>query len=164
MFLALIPDMILVPLPESTSTPSSGEVVYFPPSPQPTQTSLSPTIILDTAIPPIPNPTEFVYSYWPNVSGGRYENAWVQLSPVFRQAKHNNDYPAYVWIPANESLPHHDKQCQSRQQDNYSAIVEAHLAYYTGAYCNSSEYNFEMWLVYDGASNSWFFDKNIVRD
>jgi len=31
--------------------------------------------------------------------------------------------------------------------------VTAHLTYQTGSQCSSSEYDFEIWLIYDGASN-----------
>jgi len=164
MFLALIPDMMPVPLPESPNTPSPGEVVYFPPGPQPTQTSLPPTVIYNTPTPQIPSPTDFAISYWQNVSDGRYEVSWAQLSPRFRQVMHNNEYTNYVQgyqqinlcsiVVSDVNLIH---------QDLYSAVVAAHFTYYTRAQCNSSEYNFEMWLVYDGASNLWLFDKNIKK-
>jgi opacity protein-like surface antigen len=166
----------LVPDPIYTSTPVKS--VNYQPSPQPnpivlqsTQTSIPPTqtvpppvLIIDTPTPPMPNPTEFVISYWQNVSDGRYERAWVQLSPRFRQSAHNNDYNDYVYgyqkmnlcriVVSNINLV---------QQDNYSAIVTAHFVYFTGALCKSSEYNFEMWLVYDGVNNSWLFDRNIIE-
>jgi len=112
----------------------------------------------------VPSPTDFVLAYWQNVSDGRYENAWAQLSPEFQQAWHNNDYTDYVRgyqqmnlcgiIISNVDLI---------KQDGYSAIVTAHLTYQTGSLCNSSEYNFETWLIYDSARNLWLFDKNMFK-
>ena len=169
--LSLNPAMISVAIAESTATssPLPTESPQWIPqftetSVIPTQTSLPPTAIPETPAPTRPNPTEFVVSYWQNVSAGRYENAWAQLSPGFRQAKHSNDYNNYVYGYQQMNL------CQIMvsnlnvlQQDTYSAIVSAHFTYYTGAECNASEYDFEMWLIYDGSHNSWFFDKNIIK-
>jgi len=130
--------------------------------PQPIQTSTQPAT--GTPVPQQPSPTDFVLSYWQNVSDGRYENSWAQLSPEFRRARHNDDYTDYVQgyqqmnlcrvVIGNVNLI---------QQASYSAVVAAHFTYLTGSQCNSSEYNFEMWLIYDGASNSWLFDKNILK-
>lgn len=169
--LSLNPAMISVALAEATAT----SVLVSTESPQPippyietmatsTQTSLPPAIISDTPAPQGPSPTDFVLSYWQNVSDGSYENAWAQLSQGFRQASHNNNYNDYVSgyqqmnlcsiVVSNVNLI---------RQDSYSAVVTAHFTYYTGAQCNSSEYNFEMWLIYDGASHSWLFDKNMFQ-
>ena len=88
----------------------------------------------------------------------------MQLSPRFQQAAHNSNYNDYLngyqkmnlcrLVVSNPNLI---------QQDSYSAIVAAHFTYYTGLQCNSSEYDFEMWLVYDSASNLWLFDRNMIR-
>ncbi len=162
--LALTPGVIPVLLPEPTSTPPAEKIVYSPPTPQPTQTSLPPTVIFGTPTPSIPSPIDFVTSYWQNVSDGRFENAWGQLSPGFRQVMHNDNFNNYLRgyqemqlcriVMSNVNLIH---------QDLYSAVVSAHLTYYTGAQCNSSEHNFEMWLVYDSSRNSWLFDKNVLK-
>lgn len=170
--LSLNPSMISAALAEFANTPSpvAAESPQSTPQPTqtlvpPTQTSLPPTVIYDAPTPSVPSPTEFVISYWQNVSDGRYENAWFQLSPRFRRAKHNNDYTSYVDGYQQMNLCRIViSNVNVVQQDLYSAVVTAHFTYYTGAQCNSSEYNFEMWLVYDGASNSWLFDKNIVRN
>jgi len=49
------------------------------------------------------------------------------------------------------------------RQDVYSAVVWAHFTYYAGTQCNSSKYNFEMWLIYDASNNTWLFDNNMKR-
>ena len=49
------------------------------------------------------------------------------------------------------------------QQENHFAVVTAHLTYYAGNQCNSSEYDFEMWLLYDDVRQVWLFDKNIIK-
>ena len=136
----------------STSTTWSG--------PTATQTDLPP-MITNTPMPVAPSPVDFVYSYWQNVSDARYENAWAQLSPRFQQAWHHHDYADYLRgyqkmnlckiIVSNINLI---------RQDVYSAVVMAHLTYRAGSQCNSSEYNFEMQLIYDTSNNSWLFDEN----
>lgn len=168
--LAVYPGIVFVALAESENTPlptvpissqPSPEPVL--PSPQPSQASLQPTST-DAPVPTVPSPTVFVISYWQNVSDGKFEAAWVQLSPRFRRVVHNDDYYDYVQgyqqmnlcriVVSNVNLI---------QQDSYSAVVTAYFTYYTGSQCITSEYNFEMWLVYDTSTNSWLFDKNIVR-
>ena len=153
--------------PPSTPTPDFMTPIVITstpwPDPAPTQT-IVPTIIYNTPTPLVPSPTDFVLSYWQNVSDGRYEDAWAQLSPGFRQAWHNNDYADYVRgylqmnlcriVISNVNLI---------RQDSYSAVVTAHLTYQTGSQCVSSEYNFEMWLNYNGDSHSWLFDKNMFQ-
>jgi hypothetical protein len=129
----------------------------------PTFTS-QPTATLSPSPPPKPDAVAFVLSYWDNVSNQRYESAWAQLSPQFRQKLHNNSYEDYVQgyrgmslcgiVVSNPYLV---------GQDDFQAVVTAHFTYYTGARCISSEYNFEMLLTYDPGSNSWLFDKNTVR-
>lgn len=169
--LSLNPAMISDALAESTNTPSPVATASAPLIPQYTQTSVTPTetsppatVISDTPTLTRPDPTDYVVSYWQNVSDGRYESAWLQLSPGFRQSKHNNDYSAYVYGYQQMNLCWVEiSNIRLVQQDLYSAVVEAHFTYYTGAQCNSSEHNFEMWLVYDGASNSWLFDRNIIK-
>jgi len=146
------------PGPPSTPIPTSMTPTVItsmpPPDPTATQTNIPPTIVYDTPTPLIPSPTDFILSYWQNVSDGRYENAWAQLSPRFQQAWHHNDYADYLRgyqkmnlcriILSNVSLI---------RQDVYSAVVRAHVTYQAGSQCNSSEYNFEMRLIYDGVSN-----------
>ena len=153
------------PGPPSTPIPTSMTPTVItsmpPPDPTATQTNIPPTIVYDTPTPLIPSPTDFILSYWQNVSDGRYENAWAQLSPRFQQAWHHNDYADYLRgyqkmnlcriILSNVSLI---------RQDVYSAVVMAHLTYRAGSQCNSSEYNFEMQLIYDTSNNSWLFDEN----
>jgi hypothetical protein len=134
------------------------------PTPSPTQTTQPATVIYDTPTPAKPNPANFVISYWQNVSNGRYENAWAQLSQTFRQTWHNNDYSDYLRgyqrmnlcriVVSNVNLI---------SQADYSAVLTAQLTYYAGSQCRSSEYNFEMWLVYDDAGNAWLFDRNIQK-
>jgi len=159
------PPPVATESPQSIPQPTQTSVQPIQISPEPTQTSLPPTVIYDTPTPPGLSPAEFVISYWQNVSDGRYENAWAQLSPGFRQAKHNNDYSAYVYGYQQMNLCRIVvSSVNVVQQDFYSAVVTAHFTYYTGAQCNSSEYDFEMWLAYDGASNSWLFDKNIINE
>lgn len=152
--------------PASTSTAAMVALTNTPSELPSTQTSPppTPTAIYNTATPLIPSPTDFVLSYWQNLSDGRYENAWAQLSPGFRRDSHNDDYYDYIGgyqqmnlcsiVVSNVNLI---------RQDSYSAVVSAHLTYHAGSQCNSSEYNFEMWLVYDGASNLWLFDKNVIK-
>lgn len=169
--LSLNPAMISVALTEATATSvlmSTEEPPSIPPYIETmatsTQTSLPPVIISDTPTPQGPSPTDFVLSYWQNVSDGRYENAWVQLSHGFRQARHNNDYNDYVRGYQEMNLCRIViSNINLIRQDSYSAVVTAHLTYQTGPQCNSSEYDFEMWLVYDSASNSWLFDKNMFQ-
>jgi hypothetical protein len=154
------PTNTALPVEPTNLQPSPQPV---PPSPQPTQASPQPTST-DTPVPAKPSPTGFVTSYWQNVSDGKFESAWVQLSPRFRQVMHNGDYYDYVRgyqemnlcriVVSNINLV---------QQDNYSAVVIAHFNYYTGGQCSSSEYDFEMWLIYDGMTNSYLFDKNILK-
>jgi len=161
--LAIYPGIVFVALAESENTPLPTGPINSPPSPEPVLPSPQPTLT-DAAVPTMPSPIEFVISYWQNVSDGKFEGAWAQLSPHFRQVMHNDDYYDYVRgyqqmdlcriVVSNVNLI---------KQDSYSAIVIAYFTYYTGSQCNSSEYNFEMWLVYDAATNSWLFDKNIVR-
>jgi hypothetical protein len=132
--------------------------------PTATQTNTPPTIT-DTAMPAMPSPVEFILSYWQNVSNGRYENAWAQLSHRFRQSTHNDDYNDYVQGYQQMNLCRVGVSDVNLliEQDNFSAVVAAHFTYHTGSQCNSSEYNFEMRLIHDGASNSWLFDKNMVK-
>lgn len=168
--LAIDPDMVSIVLAQSGKTPlpnEAGIVTPVPqpasPAPQPTQTNLPPSAT-NTLLPPMPDPTEFVVSYWQNVSDGRFESAWKQLSPRFQQAMHHGDYNNYVLgyqqmnlcriVVSNVNLI---------QQDNSFTVVTAHLTYYTGMQCNASEYNFEMWLVYDAANSSWLFDRNNIE-
>jgi len=153
------------PGPPSTPIPTSMTPTVItsmpPPDPTATQTNIPPTIVYDTPTPLIPSPTDFILSYWQNVSDGRYENAWAQLSPRFQQAWHHNDYADYLRgyqkmnlcriILSNVSLI---------RQDVYSAVVRAHVTYQARSQCNSSEYNFEMRLIYDTSNNSWLFDEN----
>jgi len=153
------------PGPPSTPIPTSMTPTVItsmpPPDPTATQTNIPPTIVYDTPTPLIPSPTDFILSYWQNVSDGRYENAWAQLSPRFQQAWHHHDYADYLRgyqrmnlckiIVSNINLI---------RQDVYSAVVMAHLTYRAGSQCNSSEYNFEMQLIYDTSNNSWLFDEN----
>ena len=168
--LAIYPDMVSIVLAQSGNTPQpaeSGIVTSVPqltsPAPQPTQTT-PPPVPTDTPIPPKPSPLDFVIAYWQNVSDGRYENAWAQLSPGFRQAWHNNDYTDYLSGYRKMNLCRIViSDINLIRQDNYSAVVTAHFTYYSGAQCNLSEYNFEMWLIYDRASNVWLFDKNTSK-
>ncbi|MCI0550084.1 MAG: hypothetical protein L0287_03945 [Anaerolineae bacterium] len=156
------PAQPLTPAPHSITAIAITSTPW--PDPTRTQTTVPPTVIYHTPTPLAPSPTDFVISYWQNVSDGRYENAWSQLSPGFRQAWHNNDYNDYLRgyqqmnlcriVISNVNLI---------RQDGYSAVVTAHLTYQTGSQCISSEYNFEMWLIYDGASHSWLFDKNMFQ-
>ena len=155
------------PGPSSTLAPTSMTPIAITSAswldPTPTQSNVPPTVMYHTSTPVVPSPTDFILSYWQNVSDGRYENAWAQLSPRFRHTWHNNDYSDYLRgyeqmnlcsiLVSNVNLI---------RQDIYSAVVTAHLTYQTGSQCNSSEYNFEMWLTYD-VSNSWLFDKNMFK-
>jgi len=170
--LSLNPAIMSTALAESTSTPAFVPTASVPALPQSTQTSvmpepinLHPTDLVDTLTPQIPDPTDFVVSYWRKVSEGRYETAWEQLSSRFRQAMHNNNYNDYV--RGYEDLQICDIVISNVilvYQDLSSAVVTAHLTYYTAAECNSSEHNFEMSLIYNKVSNSWLFDKNVVRE
>ncbi len=168
--LALNPGMVPIPQPDPINTPLPVVAENPTSVPPPDQTSAppappspQPTVVTDTPIPIIPSPVEFVVSYWQNVNDGKFESAWAQLSPGFRQAKHNNDYNDYVYGYRQMNLCRIEiSNLQLVRQDGYSAVVTAHFTYYTGAQCNSSEYDFEMRLVYDGASNSWLLDRNIV--
>lgn len=149
------------------STTNAPIVISEPPStlsePQPTQTN-PPLISTDTPPPQKPSPIDFIISYWQNVSDGRFGNSWTQLSPRFRQAAHHNDFGDYVRGYEQMNLCRIVvNNINLVQQDNSSTIATAHFVYYTGAQCTSSEYDFEMWLVFDEAANSWSFDKNIVR-
>jgi hypothetical protein len=156
------PSPAFTDVPPPTPPPTQTSVQAAEPSLQPTQPSPAPIVIHHTPIPP--GPAEAVISYWQNVSDGRYENAWIQLSPGFRQARHNNDYMDYVRGYHQMDLCRIAiSNVHVRQQDEYSSVVDAHLTYYTGSQCSSSEFNFEMWLVYDGASYSWLFDKNTIK-
>lgn len=151
--------VVIVTTPNAQSDPQPTEAF-----PQAIPTSLPPTVSFVTPMVVSPSPVDFVISYWQNVSDGRYENAWMQLSPRFQQAMHRGDYSDYERGYLQINL------CRivvgnvnALRQDSYLAVVTAHLTYYTGSQCNSSEYDFEMWLVYEGASNSWLFDKNYIR-
>lgn len=157
------PTPVVIESPQNIPPPTQTSVQPTQPIPLSTQ-ALPPTVIYETPTPSVPSPVEFVVSYWQNVSDGRYQNAWAQLSPGFRRARHNDDYNDYLRgyqemnlcriVVSNVNL---------MNQDVYSAVITAHFTYYTGAQCNLSEYNFEMWLIYDGASNSWLFDRNIFK-
>jgi hypothetical protein len=168
--LAINPDMVSIVLAQSGKTPLTAEQGIVtpitqptPPAPQPTQTD-PPPVPTDTPMPPRLNPIDFVVSYWKNVSDGNLVRAWTQLSPRFRQVAHNNDYNNYVSGYQKMQLCRIDVSDPNLiQQDNYSSLVDAHFTYYTGSQCNSSEYDFEMWLIYDDATHSWLFDKNVVK-
>lgn len=132
-------------------------------TPQPAQTDPI-SIPSNTPVPSQPDPIDFILNYWQDVSNSNLERAWMQLSPHFRQAAHNNDYNDYVHGYQEMQL------CQIVvnntnliQQDDSSAVITAHFFYYTGSQCNSSEYDFEMWLIYDNVSKTWLFDKNIIK-
>lgn len=169
--LALNPAVISNALGNATNTPSPVSIGDYQITPQPTQTSsptvppsLSPTVVTETPAPLRPDATNFVISYWQNVSDGRYETAWAQLSPGFQQDNHNNDYSDYVFGYQQMNLCRIVvSDINLIRQDNYSAIVTAHLTYHSGPQCRSSEYDFEMGLVYDNVVNSWLFDKNVNR-
>ena len=164
MLLALIPNVISNALAETTITPAPFATGVLPLDSQPTQNYLPPTIVYDTPLPPKPGPTEFIVSYWQNVSDRKFEISWAQLSPAFRKTMHNDDYSDYVRglqemqlcqiLASNPTLV---------KQDGISAVVTAHLIFYTGSQCNSSEYDFETWLVYNAAANSWLLDKNAIK-
>jgi hypothetical protein len=170
-FLALNPAMISIALAKSTDAPSPVPPEPSPPIAQPTQmiaipteTSLPPTFVYDTPVPARPNPAEFVAAYWQNVSAGRYEAAWAQLSPGFRQTRHSDNYSDYVSGYQQMSFCRIEiSNINIILVDTFSAVVQAHLTYYTGAQCTASEYDFEMWLIYDGATTLWLFDKNFIR-
>ena len=154
--------------PTQTNLPVVLTNTSAPPTPsplpiQPTQIDL-PVVPTNTPTPPKPSPTEFVVSYWKNVSDGNLERAWGQLSPRFRQAMHNDDYYDYVRGYQKMNLCHiMVSDLSLAQQENQFAVVTAHFTYYAGSHCNSSEYDFEMWLIYDGITNLYYFDKNIAR-
>ena len=151
-------------VPPTADAPVVGsESQSAPFVPQPTQTALLP-IPANTPMPQKPSPTEFVLSYWQNVSDGRFESAWVQLSPGFRQAAHNDDFGDYLSGYQQMNLCHIDvSDVNLIYQENNSAIVTAHFEYYTGASCISSGYNFEMQLIFDEPSNSWLLEKNSIK-
>lgn len=148
------PTLISIQIQSQTAVPSLS----------PSPTSHAPTAIPGTATASRPDPAQLVISYWRNVSDRRYEDAWAQLSPEFQRGWHNNDYMDYVngyqqmnlcsIVISNVSI---------REQDDYFSIVEAHLTYYTGTQCRSSEYDFEMQLIYDRTENSWLFDRNTIK-
>jgi len=155
--------------PLSLPTPNSVIVVFVATADpqilsQPAPADQPLTIVHDTPIPPQPSPTDFIVSYWQNVSVGRFEISWAQLSPGFRHAMHHDDFSDYVrglqemqicQILASNPLV--------AARDDYSATVAVHLAFQTGAHCISNEYNFESRLIYDGVSNTWFLDKNMIK-
>jgi len=164
MLLALVPNMISNALANPTENPQPFVTETLQPAPLPTLVYLQPIIVTDTPVPQKPSPTEFVISYWQNINDGRFESAWVQLSPRFRQVAHNNDYGDYLGGYQQMNLCHIDvSNVNLIYQDNYSAIVNAHFEYFMGANCNSSGYNFEMQLVFDETSNSWLLEKNSFR-
>lgn len=157
------PAVISNALGNATNTPSPIPAGDDQITPQPTPSS-PPTVVTDTPAPLRPDPSNFVISYWQNVSDGRYESAWAQLSPEFRQVNHNNDYNDYVLGYQQMSLCRIVvSNVNLVKQDLYSAVVMAHVTYHVGTQCNSSEYNFEMLLVYDSARDLWLFDKNILK-
>lgn len=136
---------------------------------QPTVT-VSPTATIlptETSTPtrlPRPDAVEFVTSYWQNISDHHFESAWAQLSPQFRQNFHNNSYEDYLQGYQKMNVCRIDvSNANLIRQNDFSAVVTAHFIYYTGAQCSSSQYDFEMWLIYHPGSNSWQFDKNIIR-
>jgi len=126
--------------------------------------TVQPTITTQPTPLPKPDAIEFVLSYWQNVSDRSFETAWSQLSPGFRQALHNNNYEDYVQGYQKMNLCRIEvSNANLIQQDDFMAVVSAHFIYYKGAQCSASQHNFEMRLIYDQDSNSWLFDKNIVR-
>jgi len=160
--MALHPAMVLRPVVDPTQTRIPAPPINEPPIPPASQTRAQPRTIYATPTPAIPSPTDFVISYWQNVSDGRYEIAWMQLSPRFQQATHNSSYNDYINDYQRTNLCRIViSNLNLIRQAGYSAVVTAHFTYYTGHQCNSSEYDFEMWLVYDGTNNSWLFDRNI---
>lgn len=176
--LALNPTMASIALAVSANTESPAEAGIPQPdpqltqlapqptqtSPQSTQVSLQPVSTYETPLPEAPNPAEFVISYWQNVNDGRFENSWVQLSPGFRQAAHSNDYNDYLRGYQEMQLCRIViSDVNVIQQDDSSAVVKAHFIYYAGSQCSSTEYNFEMWLVYDAVTRTWLLDKNFIR-
>lgn len=146
--------------PQSSTISSQDEIIQNQPTSQFDVYQEQPTLIYFTPVTTKPSPTEFVISYWENVSDRNFESSWMQLSPAFRQNKHNNDYADYL-------LGYQDMKLCRISVSNVnllaeypdSAIVAAHLIYYTGTQCNSSEYDFEIELVYDNSTNSWLYDK-----
>ncbi len=161
LLLALVPNMISSALTNPTAQPTPLATATLL---QPTLIYSSPAIASDTPLPVKPSPTGFIVSYWQNVSAGSFEISWAQLSPGFRRAMHHDDFSDYVRGLQEMQI------CQIvasnpvvAEQDDYSAIVIVHLAFQTGAQCNSNEYNFESRLIYDGVPNSWLLDKNMIK-
>jgi len=157
MLLALVPNMISNALTNPTELPAFLAT-------ETSQPDLPPTIVSDTPVPLKPDPTGFIVSYWQNVSAGRFEISWAQLSSRFQHAMHHDDYFDYARglqemqicqiLPSDPILA---------AQDDHSATVTVHLVFQTGAQCIANEYDFESRLVYDGVSNSWLLDKNMIK-
>lgn len=82
--------------PQASTTSGQAEVIQNQPTSQFEVYQEQPTLIYFTPATTKPDPTEFVISYWKNVSDGNFESSWMQLSPAFRQNKHNNDYAVYL--------------------------------------------------------------------
>ena len=153
----------------STESPVTLESPQWIPPDTPTslpltEPSQTPTVPSLTPTPTGPDPAEFVASYWQNVNDGNLTASWAQLSPGFQQAKHMGDYNNYVRGYQQMSLCRIVvSNIHVVQQESYFAVLRAHFSYYTGTQCTPSEYDFEMWLIYDVVNNAWLFDKNIIR-
>lgn len=164
MLLALVPNMISNALTNPTALSAPLAIETLRPDPPATVTDPPSIIVSDTPVPLKPDPTGFIVSYWQNVGAGRFEISWAQLSSRFQRAMHHDDYFDYVRglqeMQICQILPS-DPVWAAR--DDYSAIVTVHLIFQTGAHCTTNEYDFESRLVYDGASNSWLLDKNMIK-
>ncbi len=158
-----------VPLPNPgaavLTVPASTEaIIVLTQTSLPTETGIQTEVSPEIPMPQRPDAAAFVPSYWQNVSNQNFEAAWAQLSPEFRKAIHNDNYQEYLQGYQQMDICRIDvSNVKVVQQNDFTAIVQAHLTYYTGAQCYRSEFNFEMWLVYDRSSNSWLFERNVRK-
>ena len=110
------------------------------------------------------SPLDDLEEYWRNVAKGRLDVAWEGLSPEFRARKHDDrfdDYRAGYDAMQICGVDISDMTVVSLSEE--SADIMAHLVYYAGSTCATSEYDFEFHLVRDSESGRWLIDGLVSR-
>jgi len=102
---------------------------------------------------------DFTNLYFRAVVDGDYSTAWNMLSPTFKSNSHSDDYKNYVQGYTQMQL------CdivisnfQNEESPAGFAKASAHFVYKTGKNCAISEYDFNLYFIYDGNQKNWLLD------
>jgi hypothetical protein len=116
----------------------------------------------EEAVAEAPSPAEVLTTYWRLVNRGRFDDAWILLSPRFQVEMLGGTVRGFRQHYADMGLCRvRAEEVQLLQQDARSAVVAARMLYETGSRCELDAFDFDFHFVYDAGSGVWLLDESV---